>query len=376
LGSFNPAIYAFLDWGACPPNDLEISTTNWPEPNQGMAVVATDTQWEGNFKAVDYFSGHAYYPGTLSISEAPGQEFVGFGNCGAPSEQWSAHETGTMGISGDGIAVCPVEFASGDPVPCCIGASCSLLLPDQCALAGGVVLSELSMCTEAACVSILPPEDPFEVLPSTINPLEKCWTVLVRGIAPDSLTDVYIAVGQDEFPLTLAYTEGSTSSLWSGSIQIADTTASACTHAAGILQGNAVSLTTPLSWVEPSRRSMRQPINLLFVTVQPGVMGYMPGRRRRSLCELDQMNADMRRLFEEIGVAYVEKAIPNMADTVTVVQDRAGQWRDVFEPSPYRQYFLYLQSALNICPPAAIEILLDTPYVEGGFAERMGGLIF
>jgi hypothetical protein len=239
LGSFDPAIYAFLDWGACPPNDLEISTTNWPGPNQGMAVVATDTQWEGSFKVVYYFSDYAYYPGTLSISEAPGQEFVGFGNCGAPSEQWSAHETGSLGISGNGIAVCPEEFASGDPVPCYIGGFCSLLLPDQCALAGGVVLSDLSMCTEAACVAILPPEDPFEVLPSTINPLEEC------------------------------------------------------------------------------------------------------------------------RLFEEIGVVYVEKPIPHIADTVTVVQNRAGQWYDVFQPSPYRMYFLHLRNTINICAPAVAEILLD-----------------
>ena len=113
FGSFDPAIYSFLDWGACHPNELEISTTNWPGPNEGTAVVATDTQWEGNFQAVYYFVGYAYFQGQIPLGADPAQSFVGFGNCDTPAIVWPAEDVGMLGLFSDGSTICP-DQAAGD----------------------------------------------------------------------------------------------------------------------------------------------------------------------------------------------------------------------------------------------------------------------
>jgi len=107
FGTYDPAIYEFLEYGGCIPNDLSISTDGWPGPNEGTAVTATDVQWDGNFQAVYYFMGYAYYEGQIPLDVDPDPSFGGFGNCATPSETWVAADYGAMGLFQDGVAVCP-----------------------------------------------------------------------------------------------------------------------------------------------------------------------------------------------------------------------------------------------------------------------------
>ena len=117
FGSFDPAIYEFMEYGGCLPNDLSISTDGWPGPNEGTVVTATDVQWSGNFQAVYYFSGYAYYEGQIPLGIDPGNSFGGFGNCSAPSETWESAGYGAMGLFIDGVQACTDSMWGEDSTP-------------------------------------------------------------------------------------------------------------------------------------------------------------------------------------------------------------------------------------------------------------------
>ena len=175
FGSFDPAIYSFLDWGACLPNELEISTTNWPGPNEGTAVVATDTRWEGNFPAVYYFSGYAYSQGQIPVAEDPAKAFGGFANCAVPGERWEP-QYGAIGIFQDGASVCPGVVPTDElemlfheyPAVCCLGNSCSVLLERDCQALRGTYYPDRVFCGPLACKDNLIEEYGSDVLRMSI----------------------------------------------------------------------------------------------------------------------------------------------------------------------------------------------------------------
>jgi len=160
FGTFDPAIYEFLEYGGCIPNDLSISTDGWPGPNEGTAVTATDVQWDGNFQAVYYFLGYAYYEGQIPLDIDPDPSFGGFGNCATPSETWAAADYGAMGLFTDGASACPGPELDGgdgehadwsDEVACCFDEICRVVLASECVELDGLPDLSSPTCDPDPC---------------------------------------------------------------------------------------------------------------------------------------------------------------------------------------------------------------------------------
>jgi hypothetical protein len=156
LGDYNP--YGFYLTGVrfvnCLDNSLEIPSPGWPGPNSGISIAATDVQWEGNYRPICWFMGYtylAYYqddytPTLIEVVEYPGQDFLGFGNCEAPSQVWPA-EGGALGIFMDGIAVYPKT-----PGACCFeDGGCIVMIDSDCLASGGEWQGEATDCTPSPC---------------------------------------------------------------------------------------------------------------------------------------------------------------------------------------------------------------------------------
>jgi hypothetical protein len=135
LGDYNNFVFYLIDHGQCLSNSLEIPTAGWPRPNTGISIAATDEMWEGNFRPIYYFRGYAYMaalygdytPTLIELTDYPGQNFMGFGNCEAPSQTWPA-EGGALGVFTDGVAVYPQT-----PGACCDSDGvCEVKLEQEC----------------------------------------------------------------------------------------------------------------------------------------------------------------------------------------------------------------------------------------------------
>jgi len=113
FGSYDAQSFAFVSSGPCFPSDgLEIPTSNWPGPNEGVAITTTDEPWSGNFEPVYYFTGYAYYEDQIPLSVDPDSDFGGWANCDEDKE--AAESFGAMGLLSTGEHVCPSETRGGE----------------------------------------------------------------------------------------------------------------------------------------------------------------------------------------------------------------------------------------------------------------------
>lgn len=130
-------LFYFTEYGPCLANALENSTGGWPGAGEGTAVVATDTQWEGNFVATYYFLGYTYYTTRVALDVDPAQNFAGTGNCDVPAQVWDAVCLGAVGTGDDmGNPCCP---SVPEPEACCFeDGHCEMLLEYECGVAGGI----------------------------------------------------------------------------------------------------------------------------------------------------------------------------------------------------------------------------------------------
>ncbi|MCK4412540.1 MAG: hypothetical protein KAY32_03245 [Candidatus Eisenbacteria sp.] len=146
---YDPAAYYFIDSGPCLENCIEIPSSGWPGPNEGTAIVRTDTCWEGNWLPVYWFGGYAYYEGLICLCEDPTTGFTGFGNCLAPAETWAPYEVGCMGIGRNGVPASPASLAA-----CCNLETneCLILHEESCDAIGGTWLPEEPSCDPNPCL--------------------------------------------------------------------------------------------------------------------------------------------------------------------------------------------------------------------------------
>jgi hypothetical protein len=134
LGDYHPYVFYICGQGECLDNCLMIPTVGWPGPNTGISIAATDEVWEGNYRPIYYFQGYTYLamggdftPTLLELTDYPGQDFMGFGNCMSPVQTWSA-EGGALGVFMDGIAVYPQT-----PGACCqLDGGCEVMVEAEC----------------------------------------------------------------------------------------------------------------------------------------------------------------------------------------------------------------------------------------------------
>ncbi len=115
LGPYSPGDYVITHHGPCfPASGLAYPTENWPGPDEGIALVVTDSSWNGNLVPVYYFAGYAYGPATIALAENPATGFGGTADCGNPSEDWAAGSFGAMGFFEDGRSACPPSSGGTD----------------------------------------------------------------------------------------------------------------------------------------------------------------------------------------------------------------------------------------------------------------------
>ena len=135
FGDYEPYLFVFTGHGPCTLGDfLEIPTSGWPGPNEGVAIVTTNEPWFGHLEPVYYFEGYAYYyPGVIPVDVDPPTAFAGWGNCLTPPESFGTLCFPGMGIMTEGVRCehLPEEAA------CCIGEECFLVQEDDCLVMGG-----------------------------------------------------------------------------------------------------------------------------------------------------------------------------------------------------------------------------------------------
>ncbi len=147
---YNPAMFYIDGYGPCLEGSLELPTAGWPGPHEGTAVVATSTPWVGNFQAVYWFGGYIYGETLMRIDVDPSVDFIGFGNCEAPSQIWPAIGGG-MGILTEGIYVGPI--VPEDPAACCFYPGvCLITGHDECGENGGIWHGDEPSCDPNPCL--------------------------------------------------------------------------------------------------------------------------------------------------------------------------------------------------------------------------------
>ncbi len=162
LGAFEINCFYVAENGACLAGHLEIPVGDWPGPNTGTSVVATTTQWAGNYQAVYWFGGYSYEAGYVPLGINPDMGSIAFGNCEQPAIEYEVPQDatpsrlGVLGIFQDGTKA----YVGGDPAPdtfaCCAGdGTCSILTEAVCDAAMGTwydgVICDPKPCEEICC---------------------------------------------------------------------------------------------------------------------------------------------------------------------------------------------------------------------------------
>ena len=152
LGDYSANGFYFVEYGPCLVDNQTIPTDGWPGPNQGVAVVATTTNWTGNYVAIYYFIGYSYAAGTvvpLDVHPAYLTAFHGTTVPPYPSTNYDVVCLGSMGVDTDGSPCCP--DGGGETAACCTGGVCTVVSEDDCLAGGGTWYSAQTTCEGFEC---------------------------------------------------------------------------------------------------------------------------------------------------------------------------------------------------------------------------------
>ena len=135
-----------------------LSTTSgagFPMENEGIAIVATDIPWDGNFLPVYWAECYSYYAGgdyIIPLGVYPGDPPLAvFGNCEVPSIIWDIECLGAMGVGAEpGVQCCPPD-APIEGACCLTDGSCQDLEETDCINLDGDWLGEGTDCDTAHC---------------------------------------------------------------------------------------------------------------------------------------------------------------------------------------------------------------------------------
>ena len=160
LGDFNPSLFHFDAWYVCYPSGggLEIPSSGWPGPQEGIAMVVAGPPWQGDYVPLLAFTGYAYGnygTGIIPLASDPMTGFVGFANCDYPPQAYNVEgaRLGGMGINIDGIWVEPLPYAP--PVgACCIFYDCSMMTQAECLALGGQYMGDGTYCWRNPCLPV------------------------------------------------------------------------------------------------------------------------------------------------------------------------------------------------------------------------------
>lgn len=157
LGSFDERLFVFLEWSTCFPDHegLELCTSGWPGPNEGIACVAAGTPWQGNYIPLVWFGGYVYGAegcGVIPLAVDPPTGFAGFSNCAVQPMAFevASERLGGLGINTPGHHVKPVPYSHPTGI-CCVGEECLEITERECWLMEGDWLGEELVCEPWTC---------------------------------------------------------------------------------------------------------------------------------------------------------------------------------------------------------------------------------
>ncbi|MBU1700694.1 MAG: hypothetical protein KJ970_07365 [Candidatus Eisenbacteria bacterium] len=132
LGDYTASNTYIGFYGPCVTGALEISTQDWPNPNQGTAVSWAPNCINGIMEPVYYFGVYAYSAGNIPLAVHPVQGGVVV-DCSANPTTDDLEGFGVMGVGGNAGSnpECP-GGVQPEPGACCFGPDCVLLLETQC----------------------------------------------------------------------------------------------------------------------------------------------------------------------------------------------------------------------------------------------------
>ncbi|MFC1572942.1 right-handed parallel beta-helix repeat-containing protein, partial [Candidatus Eisenbacteria bacterium] len=149
LGDYDPASVSFVLWErCCPAGDcLEVSSSGWPGPSTGTALVAMSGNWNGNYLPVYRFAMSEVYAGdVIPLDVNPEQGMAGWYNNDPLPVFWGATCLGAMGLATDGGSCCPPSSSV-----CCVSGTCYLIGENQCTDMGGQWHPGTSVCDPSPC---------------------------------------------------------------------------------------------------------------------------------------------------------------------------------------------------------------------------------
>jgi hypothetical protein len=98
------ATFIYAGWEGCyPVGGLEVPSTNWPGPGEGISFVTSGGPWTGNYQPVMHFIGYAIGGANdeiLLTGNMTATGFAGFVNTQMPPVEYPAYQLGGLGIDG------------------------------------------------------------------------------------------------------------------------------------------------------------------------------------------------------------------------------------------------------------------------------------
>lgn len=200
-----------------------------------------------------------------------------------------------------------------------------------------------------------------EILPGKINPNSGHWTFVVREFPPDQICRFVLSVGDRTYQGHRSATTTASSSLWEVFYEPLDTTQVATAEAwSGEGECSQIHVQRQLTWRRHTRDqdSLRVP-GMIGAWPRPGLLGYEPGPRERTLGELVGTDPELLQRLQEIGAERFAKASP-LPDTTTWVIRHGRPFR--IKASGIRYYGIWVGTDHNM--PAVALILLEAPGID------------
>ncbi|MCK4414972.1 MAG: S8 family serine peptidase [Candidatus Eisenbacteria sp.] len=120
LGDYDSENYIFEDYGLCLSDAMALfhpSSQEWPGPNTGIALVASEGSWSDSLAPICWFVGYAYAgTDTIAITENPASDNAGWLS-GVSSTPYEAECLGALGIGAGGAACCPESGRDSEEDP-------------------------------------------------------------------------------------------------------------------------------------------------------------------------------------------------------------------------------------------------------------------
>jgi len=150
LGDYDSGAMDLVKWGDCfLANTMELASSGWPGPNEGIAIVGTfDSLADDEVIEVYWFASYVYGEVQIPLDRDPQMDIVGFASeqIGTEPSIVDPIEEYNLGKLGFGVP----GYNPVDPVPqegaCCVDGGCETQTLDDCVSLGGEYQGDNTSC--------------------------------------------------------------------------------------------------------------------------------------------------------------------------------------------------------------------------------------